>query len=51
MGVHAMVKRSGTTMENWPSDGFYGSCVIGWAHTGTAGISWSSANDPELCTM
>jgi hypothetical protein len=46
-----MVKRTGTTKENWLSDSFYGSRSIGWARTSMAGISWSSANDPEFRAM
>jgi hypothetical protein len=33
------------------ADSFYGSRGIGWARTSVAGISWSSANDPEFRTM
>jgi hypothetical protein len=43
--------KTGTTKENWLSDSFYASRGIGFAHTGMAGISWSSANDPEFCAM
>jgi hypothetical protein len=51
LGIHLMLKRTGTTNDKALSGALPGGLGIGWARASMARVSSSSTDDPELCTI